>query len=199
MRLPFYIAVVVALLTGLLLNVGFNFDSLLLYFALLIALLISLLIIAGYVGYWLWREGAPGRAILVVAIVAFSWQVYEGIYPPDSFYKKEFGRLTGVPFPASGEIRFSDASYPDFFGDYTSCALFTVSDADYRELRQAIAKKQKHDAKGIGSDCLTQLENYYGKPLTLEAQTWFEKEGGYFWKWGLLNDGKLVMYYFNSW
>lgn len=199
MRLPFYIAVVVALLTGLLVNIGFNLDSLPVYFALLITLLISLLIIAGYVGYWLWRKGAPGRAILLVAIAAFCWQVYEGIYPPDSFYKEEFARLTGVPFPASGEIRFSDASYPDFFGDYTSCALFTVSDADYATLKQGITKKQKHNPEDIVSDCLTQLENYYGKPLTLVAQTWFEEEGGNFWKWGLLNDGKSVMYYFNSW
>jgi hypothetical protein len=199
MKLPFYIAAVVALLTSLLLNAGFNFDNLLIYFAVLIAFLISLLVIAGFVGRWLWRKGALGRTILALAVAGLCWQVYDAIYPSDSFYTAEFARLTGVSFPASGKIRFSDASYPDFFGDYTSCALFTVSEADYRKLKQAIATKQKQDSRDIGSDCLARLEHYYGKPITFEALTWFEKEGGTFWKWGLLNDGKSVAYYFISW
>lgn len=198
MKLSSYIAVVVALLTSLLLNAGFNFDNLLIYFAVLTALLVSLLVIVGFVGRWLWQKGTPGRTILALTVAGLCWQVYDAIYPSGSFYTAEFVRLTGLSFPASGKIRFSGASYPDFFGDYTSCALFTVSEADYRELKHAIAEKQKHDHQNRNSDCLTRLEQYYGKPITFDAQTFVNKEDVY-WKWGLLNDGKSVMYYFNSW
>lgn len=99
-----------------------------------------------------------GRSILAVLLITLAGFIYVGIYPNEpneSFYKAEFERVVGTSFPAEAQVVFKDASDPDFFGDYTSCALIDVPPGEYRKLlaraREVKLKTDRSDL--IQTDC----------------------------------------------
>jgi hypothetical protein len=81
--------------------------------------------------YWLWRKGHIGRFAVIGLLAYISISTYLAFYPSDSFYKSEFERVTDIKFPSSGVFIEKQSSYPDIHGDYSSCALFTVSPEDF--------------------------------------------------------------------
>src|SRR3954454_8684948 len=98
--------------------------------------IVGLLLLAAAVvaAWWLWRKGRTGRAFVVALAALGVWQVYTAVYPSDSFYKAEFEKVTGTKFPPDAQIMFKRASFPDLFGDYTSCALINVATQEYERL-----------------------------------------------------------------
>lgn len=73
------------------------------------------------------------RWLLVLSVVLLcilSFEIYRAIYPGEAFYRAEFERISGTAVPDSARFVLKEASFPDHFGDYTSCALFVVDEAD---------------------------------------------------------------------
>ena len=96
----------------------------------------SLLVIA--LSYWLWRKGRIGRFAVIGLLTYISISSYLAFYPSDSFYKSEFERISNVKYPSSGVFIEKQSSYPDIHGDYSSCALFTVSPEDFEYIKSKI-------------------------------------------------------------
>jgi hypothetical protein len=103
-----------------------------------ITLLIFSLLLVMTLSYWLWRKGRIGRLAVIALLSYISINSYLAFYPSDSFYKSEFERTTNFKFPSSGVFIEKQSSYPDIHGDYSSCALFTVSPKDYEYIKSKI-------------------------------------------------------------
>lgn len=89
---------------------------------------------------WLLRRGYRRIALLFPAtiILVVGYGAYVSLVPPDSFYKEDFEKYSGVPFPASGKIIKKYASYPDLQGEYISVALIRLSSDDYQMLKEQL-------------------------------------------------------------
>jgi hypothetical protein len=89
---------------------------------------------------WLVRRGFRKLAIVFPAmiIVVVGYGAYVSLVPPDSFYKEDFEKYSGMKFPASGEIIKKYATYPDLHGEYISVALIHMSSSDYRDLKEEL-------------------------------------------------------------
>ena len=90
------------------------------------ALLLAGILIAGvalalFASRWLWRRGRGGRLILGLVLAALIWQLYDALYPPESFYASEFERLTRISLPNEAQFIEKTATFPDLFGDYSAC------------------------------------------------------------------------------
>lgn len=103
-----------------------------------ITLLIFSLLLVMTLSYWLWRKGRIGRLAVIALLSYISISSYLAFYPSDSFYKSEFERITNIKFPSSGSFIEKQYSYPDIHGDYSSCALFSVSPKDYEYIKSKI-------------------------------------------------------------
>ena len=93
--------------------------------------------LAVLIAWLLWRKGLWGRIVMVIGLALLAYSIYIAIYPTPSFYREEFAHRTGIVFPASAKIKFRNASYPDFHGDYESAVLFEVSPQDFETLKRA--------------------------------------------------------------
>ncbi len=89
---------------------------------------------------WLLRRGFRKLALLFPAmiIVVVGYGAYVSLVPRDSFYKEDFEKYSGVPFPPSGKIIKKYATYPDLQGDYISVAFIKLSFADYQYLKEEL-------------------------------------------------------------
>jgi len=151
-----------------------------------------------FAGYLIWRTGIIGKGIVLVASVWFVFEMYRAIFPFDDFYQREFVRVTGLKFPASGKILKKNASYPDFHGDYESCALIQVSELDYEALKISL---QGADAKegvrfSITCDWLSNRRQPVSDYLYFKH---VEKAGGEIKDWGILKDSNLVYIEYSRW
>lgn len=77
---------------------------------------------------------------------------YTFIYPPDSVFEDYFVKITGTPFPASGEIVESAESGLDPHGDYTSCAMVEVNAEEYSQLLRVIQADTSFTATDFTKD-----------------------------------------------
>jgi hypothetical protein len=89
---------------------------------------------------WLLTHGFRKLALLfpTLIIVVVGYGAYVSLVPRDSFYKEDFEKYSGVPFPASGNIIKKYASYPDLQGEYISVALINLSLEDYQTLKEEL-------------------------------------------------------------
>jgi hypothetical protein len=89
---------------------------------------------------WLLRRGYRKLALLFPAsiMVVVGYGAYVSLVPSDSFYKEDFEKYSGVPFPASGRIIKKYASYPDLQGEYISVALIKLSSEGYQTLKEEL-------------------------------------------------------------
>ena len=168
----------------------------------LIALVVVGFLILGsaiFAAWWLWRKGIIGRSILAVLVVMLAGYIYVDIYLPESFYKTEFERVVGIPFPAGGQVVFKDASYPDFFGDYTSCALIDVSAREYEKLL-ARAREVELKIDLIHTDCWDALMKHIpGAVFEAEASAENTHRDDEFMYWALIKGQNKVAIHYVSW
>lgn len=123
-----------------------------------------------------------------------SYSIYDAIYPSDSFYEKEFERVSGMSFPKVGVITQKYSTYPDIHGDYTSCALIELSAADYNLIRQRLMSEAKHKETPISTIC--GQVNVSGKQTALEL-TVQDGERGEYSNWGVIEGTSMA--FFNFW
>lgn len=141
------------------------------------------------------RKVILGASTLIAAFLI--WQILLGIYPGESFYEAEFERISGTDLPQSAEFVFTEASYPNHFGEYAACAIFEVDSADFKLLSQHIKTLRLRPRYDMSSECLNNLIEAHGRPLEFMLQTWQEKRSdGEYWHWGLLNDGRSIMFHY---
>jgi hypothetical protein len=148
--------------------------------------------------YWLWSETRYGKAVVAVVLVFSGCVGYRAIYLPDAYYRTEFERIAHVPLPSDGEILFSNTTNSTY-SSYRSCAVIEVSPETYRDLRQAIRKRQAEEIVDVPNYCLTNIERQQGFPISFTAQNWSADSEGDFSQWGLLDDGKSVAYFTMRW
>lgn len=93
---------------------------------LVLAALLLVLLLAGGLVRWLWRKGVRGRTFLALLTVGLAWNVYDAIYPDESFYVAEFTRLSTITLPSPVEFLEKQATFPDHFGDYSACFIVRI-------------------------------------------------------------------------
>ena len=115
-----------------------NMEFILILIVLALFLLGFALLIVLY--KWLLRRGFRTLAMLFPAmiIVVVGYGAYVSLVPRDRFYKEDFEKYSGIPFPASGKIIKKYATYPDLQGEYISVALIRLSSADYEYLKKEL-------------------------------------------------------------
>lgn len=139
--------------------------------------------------YWLWRKGRIARFAIIGFMIYISTSTYFAFYPSDSFYKSEFERITNIKFPDSGAFIERQSSYPDIHGDYSSCALFTVSPKDYEYIKSKIMENIEVETGREPYPCSTHTKWQSKLPKYLYAITYeSEDEIG---EWGLLTGNEL--------
>lgn len=89
-------------------------------------LLICILIGIGFALRWVWKKGSIGKFLVVIFFIWLAWQEYLGVYPPESFYVKEFKRYVDIDIPSDAQFINREASSSDFFGDYSACFNFQI-------------------------------------------------------------------------
>lgn len=160
-----------------------------------ITLLIFSLLLVMTLSYWLWRKGRIGRLAVIALLSYISINSYLAFYPSDSFYKSEFERITNIEFPRSGVFIEKQSSYPDIHGDYSSCALFTVSPKDYEYIKSKIVAILEVETNREPSPCTAHKKWQNKLPRYLYSLT-HESEGESS-EWGLLM-GNQVYFSFGS-
>ncbi|MGQ0698035.1 MAG: hypothetical protein ACT4PZ_07305 [Panacagrimonas sp.] len=141
--------------------------------------------------------GDLGKLVSSALFVGIAFAICTAIFPADLFYKNEFVQITGQEFPASGKYIFKEASYPDFHGDYMSCAVIEVSEDDFKRLRSEM--RPAHSSFGIvESSCMSELIRRYGKDTILLESSISDPKGEYRY-WGLVADRSVVIIHFYSW
>jgi len=145
----------------------------------------------------LWRNGRIGKVASIALASSVAFLIYSAMVPSDSFYKKEFEKVTQLPFPASGRVLFKNATYPDLHGDYTSCALIEVSAADYEQLRAKMPPR--HSTLGtMGSRCMQRLTaSFAGRGAALESSV-DDSRGDYMY-WALVANRPEVIIHHVTW
>lgn len=145
----------------------------------------------------LWRKGRMGKLVGVLLGAGVASQIYLAVYPPESFYRAEFERITGVAFPEDGEFLFKDASYPDFHGDYTSCALVKVTQDSFDHLKASL-KPGSNSLGQLGSECFEKLQESFPNRTPLIESTAEDPKGEYSY-WALVAAQHEVVIHYVSW
>jgi hypothetical protein len=65
----------------------------------------------------------------LIPIIAFAFLMYRVYVPGDSFYEGHFTSVTGLEFPAYGEILYGETSAVDEFGDGTYTSISNLGGA----------------------------------------------------------------------
>ena len=154
-----------------------------------------------FIAFLVWifiKKGKAGKIISTLIFVVVGYFVYDAIYPGDQFYKKEFKDITKTDFPESGKIILKKSDYPDIHGDYAACAVAIVSQTDYEKLLKHIERNKKEDTTFIYSDPWNKMEKLLGSKLEFIIKSAEINNKNEFRFWGLLKDGKTVVFYRGS-
>jgi len=149
---------------------------------------------ARFSGRLKWLVVAP---VLLLGFLSF--EVYRAFYPGEAFYRGEFERVAKASFPTSGRLIFSTATYPDIHGDYRSCGVFRFDADDFTRLMAHIGIRP-HQVSAIrwSSECRDYVTETLGQHQPFRE--WSEGASvGERWSWGLLDDGKTVLFEYASW
>ena len=159
---------------------------------LFLLIVIGILSIPILLGIWLWKKGLWGKAGAILLATFLSFEIYRSFFPFDDFYEYEFTKVSGLPFPKSGNILEKYASYPDIHGDYEACAIIEVSEDDYKDLEIEIKEtKDFKDSHMLCSQPWASQEFYKLSSLS--------EDGGYAKTWGLLSNSNKVFISYVSW
>lgn len=166
---------------------------------LILVIAVCLVVIIAWIAILikLWRKGGIRRVISTAIAAGVIFLVYSAIYPHESFYKEEFERVTRLPFPASGKFLFKEATYPDFHGDYTSCALLEVSEKDYEALKSKM-RPQQSSLGVISSQCLHHLFQSFSN-LEVASETYTDDPNGEYNYWALVASRPAVIIHYVTW
>jgi len=139
------------------------------------------------------------RVIALVPLLIFAYLIFTAIYPSDEFYEEDFKEVTSLQFPQNAIIKYKTASYPDQFGDYTSCFLIEFEKQYLEKLkRKLIENGFENKSNKIGCDELNYIESKLeGKKYILEFSK--EVDGGKIYSVGFLTDNKSVIIERSSW
>ena len=96
-------------------------------YTVLVFISLLALVPAAFVGRWIWRKGLVARGTLVALLSLASWQLFEAVYPDDSFYISEAKRIVDLKIPGSAKLIYKTASFPDHFGDYSACIVLELT------------------------------------------------------------------------
>lgn len=125
--------------------------------------------------------------------------IYSSIYPNENFYRTDFIEVTGIKLPEQVEFMYKYATFPDFFGDYTSISIIKVGKDFYDNLPYFLIKKglkeTKHKINTTEFD--KALENT--KKLKIIKEFSKEKNGGVYYYVGFLSDNKTIIVKRLSW
>lgn len=162
--------------------------------------LIVLIAVAAIIFFavWLWKKNNIWKFLISFGVIAFGINVYQAIYPNDSFYEREFTRVSSLKFPESGKILNKYASYPDLHGDYTACALIEISPIEYEALRKTI-ESNSLSTKLTGASGCAQNEKWSDVLPNYTASIKVSKAGGHESEWGVLEGGRLMYFSFSNW
>jgi len=143
------------------------------------------------------RKWLVAGSILLLGILAY--EVYRAFYPGEAFYQAAFEEVAEVGFPDSGRFIFKTASFPDIHGDFGACGIFTVAAADFAFLASHIRTQPfQGTARLWYSECEGYLADVLGEQPVFLARARRE-ELGEIWYWGLLDDGRSVVFHYVSW
>ena len=139
------------------------------------------------------------RTIAIIPLLIFGYIIFSAIYPSEEFYEDDFEEVTTLKFPENGIIKHKSASYPDQFGDYTSCFLVEFEKKYLEKLKSVIIEKGFVQKNGkVGCDELTYIENQI-KDKKYDSEFSKEVESGKIYSVGFLNDNKSVVIERTSW
>lgn len=79
------------------------------------------------------------KGYVSLVLVTIFYITYTGLYPGESFYAEEFKTITKQQLPASAEFVETNASYPDFHGEYCSSSQIKLSPKDYSLLLKSLS------------------------------------------------------------
>jgi hypothetical protein len=100
--------------------------------------LICIFIGIGFALRWIWKKGRIGKFLVVIFFIWLAWQEYLGVYPPESFYAKEFKRYVDIDIPSDAKFINREASSSDFFGDYSACFNFQIPASTFEKFTQKL-------------------------------------------------------------
>lgn len=166
------------------------------WWLILLAIVATILLLLALSGGW--RKGPYGKGSVVAIFLLSGCAIYISIYPSDAYYQAEFERIAHMPFPASGKIMFSETS-TSAYSTYRSCASFVVSEKDAYALKQATVLEQNAETPELSSACPPPTRQCHEKSLGYMAQSCSASPAGEFWQWGLLSDGRSVVYHTMRW
>jgi energy-coupling factor transporter transmembrane protein EcfT len=143
---------------------------------------------------WLRRSIAIAVASIIPLFCIY--EAYIAIYPGDSFYKGEFELITGMECPRSAKVIEKDASYPDFGGDYISCALIEFSTEDYNKIIETVRGNHLFsEGYPIGSTQFRRVTGGRVLAKLLYEASYNDGNGGYRYV-GFFDDGKTIVVHF---
>jgi hypothetical protein len=143
-------------------------------------------------------------SIGLFTILIASYLTYTAFYPSDSFFEDEFESNTNIQFPKSGEVLVKGASYPDIHGDYSSSAIISVNENDFKLILKKIQKNKnfRHDTckfafcgeirKKVKKFSVDNFTNLYAKIASYQ-----QSEPEFFIAFDSKN--KIISYERNSW
>ena len=140
---------------------------------------------------------APAAFGLLLLMI-FPWELVWS--PNEDFYRAEFEAVSGLDFPASGAFLATHSTTPHaMFGDYVSCGAFTVSPADYGRLASALAGERVPLPRWIGSECLDRVTAALEPGPSLRFSRDERPESDLSLAWGVLDDGRTVLFQKLQW
>ncbi|MER2997585.1 hypothetical protein [Pontibacter populi] len=162
--------------------------------ALLIIFLLIITLGVCYFCYWLPMRLGNKKLGYFIALTLFSfisYKTYEGFYPSDDFYEKEFIEVTGLELKDM-EVVESDASYPDMQGDYCSAALIKLGEKEYQDLLFKIqADTAFNGSEQMGSLPLKNVTNGVKLDFEFKASRGTDASENFFI--GFLSDNRTIV------
>jgi hypothetical protein len=167
---------------------------------MLIMLLILTVVISATVGLTILayrflktrRINKAFRILAFIPVFTVVYFIYTAFYPLDEFYEEDFTEVTTLPFPKSGKIMAKSPSYPDQFGDYSSCSLIELNEKEFENLISTLPVKGFSESKERwGSDELFYIEKRIGDKKYLKRVERMQNDKYLFI--GFLDDRKTII------
>lgn len=132
---------------------------------------------------WLKRKIIPlnynrkTRITILILISLYSgFDTYRAFYPLKRFYFNEWEFFTNTELSKSTEVLQRAADYPDFHGDYCSCALFKLDTKNYLSIKNYfLADSSYFDTISLGSSVywdVLEKSGYSEKDFPLNRGRW---------------------------
>ena len=139
------------------------------------------------------------RFISLTPILIMTYLIYSAIYPSEDFYREDFVEVTGVELPGQVDFIYKSATYPDYFGDYTSISIIKVGKDYYDYLPNILIQKGlKDNGQKIHTTefdkALAYIENE-----EIKKEYSMQESGGVYYYVGFLMDNETIIVQRLSW